>query len=277
MSAPTPTPPYVLSLDAYFKRIGYSGTRSPSFATLAAIHEHHVRAIPFENLDIHLGRSIRLDLASLEQKLIHARRGGYCFEQNGLLAAVLRAIGFAVTPLIARVRWQLSAEQQTGLTHQLLRVETTDAGPCLADVGFGSMSLVRPIRFELGREQTGGLEPRRLVARGGLIAHQARLGDTWSDVCLFAPDAAPAIDFELGNWYSSTHPQSRFVQNLVASRAGDSCRHTLLNREFSTRHADGRVDKRTIESPDALVALLAERFDLHFPPGTRFGSRPDAP
>lgn len=267
--APSPAAP-AFDLDAYCARIGYTGPRTSEYATLVALHRAHVRAIPFEYFDIHLGRGIQIDLPSIEQKLVRDRRGGYCFEQNTLFAAVLRALGFTVTPLVARVRWNLPADLQTPLTHMLLRVETPDAGPCLADVGFGSMSLVEPLRFVLDSEQPAGLEPRRIVARGKIFAQQAKLGDTWGDVYLFSGDEAPAIDFEVGNWYTSTFPQSRFRQNLGASIAGENCRHTLLNREFTTRHADGRVEKRTVESSDELLALLAQHFGLHFPAGTQF-------
>jgi N-hydroxyarylamine O-acetyltransferase len=261
---------HVIDLDAYFARIGYTGRREAALATLRAIHVHHVRAIPFENLDVLLGRGIRIDVPSIEQKLVHDRRGGYCFEQNGLLAAVLRTLGFRVTPLIARVRWQLPADQPTALTHMLLRVDT-DEGPYLADVGFGSMSLFQPIRFEFDLEQSGSLELRRLIRRGLIVAQQARLGDEWSDVYHFAPDPAPTVDFELGNWFTSTHPQSRFVQNLVVARAGEDCRYTLLNRELTIRHGNGQVDKQSIDSSDQLLAVLVETFALRFPAGTRFG------
>jgi N-hydroxyarylamine O-acetyltransferase len=277
----------VLDLDAYFARIGYTGARTCSFATLAAIHAHHAQTIPFENLDILLGRRIQIDLQSVERKLVHNRRGGYCFEQNALLGAALRALGFPVIPLIGRVRWQMPPEVQTPLVHQLLRVETPDAGSCLADVGFGSMSLYQPMRLEFDREQAGCLEPRRLVRRlpsvasaqesGDIIAHQAKLGDTWGDVYVFTLHAVPGVDFEVSNWYTCAHPESAFLHNLRASRTLADRRHTLLNREFTTRHADGRVKKRTLATPDELLAILAEYFGLHFPPGTRFNLRPDAP
>jgi N-hydroxyarylamine O-acetyltransferase len=257
-------------LAAYFDRVRYAGGRSATFGTLRDLHLSHARAIPFENLDILLGRGIRLDLPAIVQKIVHARRGGYCFEQNALFGAVLRALGFAVTPLLARVRWQLPPETPTALTHQLLLVETPDAGSCLADVGFGSMSLLTPVRLEFDREQPGILEPRRLVQRGRAIAQQVRIGDTWHDVYQFLPDEALAIDFELGNWFTCTHPQSRFTQNLVVARPGEGVRHSLLNRELATRHSDGRVEKHTITSVEELLAVLAARFDLHFPPETRF-------
>jgi N-hydroxyarylamine O-acetyltransferase len=274
-----------MDLDAYFARIGYTGTRAPTLATLTGIHRHHARAIPFENLDVLLGRGIRIDQTSIVRKLIHDRRGGYCFEQNGLLRDVLTELGFRVTPLMARVRWQVPADVETPLTHMLLHVETED-GPQLCDVGFGSMSLKQPLALQFDLEQNAAFEPRRLVHRpvrspvtsaaSGLIVHQVRIGNEWLDVYEFSPTPACAVDFELGNWFTSTHPQSRFKQNLIVSRADESYRCTLMNRELTIRHADGRVEKRVLESPEELLSQLADTFYLRFPAGTRFGP-PGAP
>ena len=270
--AEIPTP----DLDAYLARIGYTGSREVSFATLDGIHQRHAQTIPFENLDIQLGRRIALDLASIERKLVRDRRGGYCFEQNTLLAAVLRALGFEVTVMLGRVRWQMPAAQPTSLSHAFLRVETPDAGPHLADVGFGSMSLFRPLRFAFDVEQAGCLEPRRLIRRGEIIAHQARIGETWSDVYLYTPTTVLGIDIEVANWFTCAHPDSAFQKNLRASRVFVDRRYTLLNSEFNIRHADGRVERRTIATADELLAILAEYFGLHFPSDTRFG-KPEAP
>jgi N-hydroxyarylamine O-acetyltransferase len=264
-----------IDLDAYFDCIGYGGPRDATLATLTAIHQRHAGAIPFENLDVLLGRSIRLDPVALERKLVHDQRGGYCFEQNGLLREVLRALGFRVTPLIARVRWQVPDHVVTPFTHMLLRVDI-GARPFLADVGFGSRSLLAPLALEFNREQSGWLEPRRLVQRGPLVVHQAGTNGAWADLYQFTLDEAPAIDFELGNWYTSTHPQSRFKLNLAVARAGEGCRYALLNREFTTRRADGRSEQRELATPDELLEVLANFFGLHFPPGTRFGP-PGAP
>jgi len=272
-----PSPEPAIDLEAYLARVGYTGSRAPDFATLAEIHACHAGTIPFENLDILLGRLIPTDLPSIERKLVGDRRGGYCFEQNALLGAALRQLGFAVTPLIGRVRWRIPDDVPTPLVHQLLRVETSDAGPCLADVGFGSMSLRRPLRLEYDTPQQGCLEPRRLVRRGALVAHQARIGDNWGDVYTFTLEPVPAVDLELGNWYTCAHPQSAFRHNLRASLTLEDRRHTLLNRELTVRHADGRVDRREIADPDELLAVLAEYFGLRFPAGTRFGARADVP
>ncbi|MEO6005628.1 MAG: arylamine N-acetyltransferase [Opitutus sp.] len=269
----------MIDLDAYFARIGYTGSRSPTAETLSAIHAHHARTIPFENLDVLLGRGIRIDPAAISEKLVQAGRGGYCFEQNGLMMAVLRALGFTVTPLLARVRWQVPAEISTALTHLILRVEC-EAGAFLADVGFGSMSLYRPLAFELDREQTVAMERRRLVLQTetnsaggpplGVFAHQAQIGSDWLDVYRFTGEPVAEVDCEVGNWFTSCHPQSRFVQNLVASRCEEDHRCTLFNREFTIRHRDGRVVQRTLASPDELLRVLADHFKLHLPAGTRF-------
>ena len=271
MAAVLPPP----DLEAYLARIGYAGSRAATADVLGAIHAAHAASIPFENLDILLGRTIATDLPAITRKLVHDRRGGYCFEQNALLGAALRALGFTVAPLLGRVRWQVPAEVATPLVHQVLRVTPADAGPRLADVGFGSMSLTRPLRLVEDEEQFSGLEPRRLVRRGPLLAHQARLGETWGDVYTFAAEPVAEVDLELGNWYACTHPDSAFRHQLRASLTLPDRRHTLLNRDLTVRHADGRVERRVIAAADELLAVLASHFGLHFPAGTRFALRPD--
>jgi arylamine N-acetyltransferase len=134
-----------LDLPAYFDRIGYAGSREPSRVALEALHLAHATHVPFENLDILLGRPIGLDLESLQAKLVRARRGGYCFEQNLLFAAVLEALGFAVTRLAARVRLRITrALPRTHMT-MIVRVDGED---WLADVGFGGDGLLLPVRFD---------------------------------------------------------------------------------------------------------------------------------
>lgn len=255
-------------LDAYLARIGHPGPRTPTTAVLDAVLRRHVYTIPFENIDVQLGRPIRLDPESLQQKLIHDRRGGYCFEQNNLLRLALTALGFDVTPLIARVRWQVPPEVTTPFTHMLLRVEC-EGESWIADGGFGSGSLTAPIRLVLDEPQSTPHEARRLVRRGEWHVHQTQKpsGD-WEDLCLFTLTPAPAVDFEVANWWTSTHPQSRFKQNLILALAADGCRHTLMNREFTTRWTDGRSESRAIHSPAELVDLLAGTFGLVLPPDT---------
>lgn len=265
MSADTP------NLDAYFARTGYTGPRAPTLATLHGIVAAHAQAIPFENLDVLLGRGINLDLAVIEQKLIHQKRGGYCFEQNTLLLSVLTALGFQAKPISARVRLQRPRDFTPPRTHVFLRVELGGES-WLVDNGIGSLSLTSAIRLHAEGEQATAHEPRRIVREGTKLFHQARLGDEWTDVCEFTLEEMPPIDRELANWYTSAHPQSHFRNRLVAARAAPRGeRLAVLNHEFSHRRADGSSEKRVIASADELLAILAEHFGLHFPPGTRFG------
>lgn len=264
-----------LDLDAYFARIGYSGPRAASLDVLRAVHFHHVCAIPFENLDVLLNRGIRIDLASVVQKLVTARRGGYCFEQNALFSAVLRALGFEVTTLAARVRWNIPTDSATARTHMTLLVRC-DGKRYLCDVGFGGLSLTAPIELDEPGEQRTRQELRRLARSDGEYVHQVWRSSTWLDVYRFTLEPHSAVDYELANWYTSTHPGSRFRQNLIAARASPDRHYTLANRDFTIRHADGRTEKRVIETADELLAILADPFGLHFPAGTRFGE-PGAP
>jgi N-hydroxyarylamine O-acetyltransferase len=198
------------------------------------------------------------------------RRGGYCFEQNGLLLAVLEALGFQAAPISARVRWQRPRDFTPPRTHVFLRVEL-DGASWLTDVGLGNMSLTAALRLEADTEQATPHEPRRLIREGARWFHQARLGDVWHDVCEFTLEEMPVIDRVLGNWYTSTHPQSHFKSRLWVARAGDDGeRRSLLNREFTLRSRQGEATSRTIGSPAELLGVLAAEFGIVLPPGTVF-------
>lgn len=266
MNVPAP-----LDLDAYFARIGYTGSREPSLATLHAIVAHHTMAIPFENLDVLLGRPIALDPVSLQKKLIADRRGGYCFEQNGLLLLVLTALGYGVLPLSARVRWQRARDFTPPRTHLFLQVKQAD-GFWLADVGIGGLSLTNAIRLIENVTQTTPHDTRRIIRENERWFHQVNVGGEWADVCEFTGEEMPPIDRELANWYTSAHPESHFKNRLIAARAlPDGGRVALLNNEFTTRPAKGASVTRLIASPEELLVVLHEHFGLHFPEGTRFG------
>jgi N-hydroxyarylamine O-acetyltransferase len=257
-------------LEAYCARIGYDGPRAPTLATLHAIVAGHAAAIPFENLDVLLGRPIALDAGSLVEKLVHQRRGGYCFEQNGLLLLVLSSLGFSVAPLSGRVRWERPRDFTPPRTHLFVRDELAGAS-WLADVGVGGLSLTAAIQLNTAAEQPTPHEPRRIVREAGRLFHQVRIGAEWLDVCEFTLEEMPPIDRELANWYTSTHPDSRFRSRLVASRAGpNGQRLSILNQDFKIRSADGRSQTRALASPEELLAVLDEQFGLRFPPGTRF-------
>jgi N-hydroxyarylamine O-acetyltransferase len=272
----------IIDIPAYFARIGYTGPRETSLATLHGIMAAHVRRIPFENLDVLLGRPISLEPERIAHKLIDERRGGYCFEQNTLLLHVLESLGFAVTPLSARVRLQRPRDAQPSRTHMFLRVEVGSES-WLADVGVGGLSLTSALRLELDTPQSTPHEPRRIVSEGdwtgfeqrapdARLFHQAYFADAWHDVYDFTLEAMPEIDRILGNWYTSAHPESHFKNRLIVARASAEGRVTLANRELGVRRRDGHSETRLLGSPEELLAVLAEHFDLHLPAGTRFPS-----
>lgn len=232
-------------LDAYLSRIGYDGDRTPTRPALDAIAAHHTRTIPFENLDPFLGTPNRLDLASLQAKLVDGGRGGYCFEHGLLLRAALLDLGFTVTALAARVLWGSDIDAITGRTHMLLLVDLGDERRVI-DTGFGGMTLTGTLRLEQDTVQPTPLEPFRLVDLDGDWAMQARVEDEWRTTYRFDLHPQHPIDYEPTNWYLSTWPQSRFVTGLMAARATPDRRFALAGRRLTVHHADGATERRVI-------------------------------
>jgi N-hydroxyarylamine O-acetyltransferase len=259
-----------IDVDAYLERIGARPPLAPSAEALADLQQAHVGAVPFENLDILLGRPISLDLGSLQAKIVGARRGGYCFEQNTLFQAVLEAIGFEVTALAARVR--VGATGIRARTHMLLRVDLPE-GPFLSDVGFGGDGPLRSLPLAEGREHWVGPSGHRLRREGDLWVLEGNADGEWIDLYAFTLEKQYPIDFEVANHYTSTHPGSAFVQSLTAQRLWPERRVILRNRDLTVR--EGRTTTTTtVRAPDHLLEVLAAECGLRFPPGTRF-SRPD--
>lgn len=254
-----------LDLEAYLQRIGYTGDVRPSRAVLDALHLAHATHIPFENLDILLGRPVSLDLRDIQAKLVRGRRGGYCFEHNLLFGAVLREAGFPVTPLAARVRYR--ASQVLPRTHMLLLVEV-DGAPCIADVGFGAEGLLLPVPFGGGQEARQFAWTYRVVDEAGVFVLQSRRDGTWLDLYAFTLEPQHPIDFEMANHFTSTHPGSRFVQTLVVQKLAPDARTNLRNRELVVDRGDTVTSRMLADSE--IVDALAEIFDLCLPPETRF-------
>jgi N-hydroxyarylamine O-acetyltransferase len=255
-----------VDLDAYLERIGYSGSRAPTLETLRAIHERHPQAIPFENLDPFLGRPVQLDPASLERKLVREGRGGYCFEHNLLLAAALRALGYEVTGLAARVVWNAPPGAVRPRAHMLLRIDL-EGETYLADVGFGGLVLTAPLRLAPAVEQATPHEPFRLVEDEGQLLLQALVRGEWQSLYRFDLQPQHQIDYEVANWYVSTHPQSHFVTGLMIARAAPGRRFALANRRLSIHRVGGTTEQREIATPAELRAILEEPFGIRLPRG----------
>src|SRR5262249_47789047 len=154
--------------------------------------------IPFENLDVLLGLPIRLELDAIVDKLVHRRRGGYCFEHNTLLLHVLDQLGFAPRPYSARVRIGRTREYTPARPHLFVGVEL-EGRPWLVDVGVGALSPTCALRLDTSDPQSTPHETRRFVFEDGRWFHQALLGDTWTDVCEFTREEMPEIDRIVGN------------------------------------------------------------------------------
>jgi N-hydroxyarylamine O-acetyltransferase len=264
-----------MDLAAYFQRIGYRGSRKPDLALLSALTLAHTQSIPFENLDVLLGRPISLEPEALFQKLVVDRRGGYCFEQNGLFLEVLRELGFRVAPISARVRLQQPRSFTPPRTHVFLRVELGDES-WLTDVGVGALSLTSPLRLAVRGEQATLHEPRRILEEDGRLFHQVRFGAEFHDVCEFTLEEMPTIDREVANWYTSAHPKSHFKNRLIVARAApEGQRLSISNDELTLRERQGTSTVRRLASASELLEVLFKQFGLSFPPGTRFGGGGD--
>ncbi len=265
---------FVPDLDTYFARTGYTGPREPTLAVLHAITFHHATSIPFENLDVLLGRGIDITPGAVFQKLVADRRGGYCFEQNTLLLHVLLALGFRVTPLGARVRGPITRDVMPARTHLFLRVHLAD-GDWLTDVGTGGSALTSAIPLEFGRELPTPHETRRLDRdAAGRMFHQMWTGKEWMDICEFTLDEMPLIDREVGNWWTSASPASHFKTMVVVGRAGsDGTRKAIREGEFTHRRGGEILAREPVTSNAQLLALLVRHFDLHLPAGTTLTTR----
>jgi len=257
-----------LDVGAYCRRIGVEGSLSPTLDVLRMLHRHQATTIVYENLDIHLGRAIRVDLPSVEHKLVHHARGGYCFELNGLLAGVLEEIGFPVVRVGARVR-----RGSTGVlrprTHMALLV---DAGGqrWLADVGFGGATPLDPMPLVPDQPVRQGFWAYRLVVEpAGIWVLQTWQDDTWTDLYAFTEEPQYQPDIEMANHFTATHWSSRFVHTLTAQLPGPRVQLNLRGRQLEVVHP-GRRAVQVLSDDHAIVRVLASRFRLYLPPDTRF-------
>jgi N-hydroxyarylamine O-acetyltransferase len=258
-------------LDAYLARIGCPRPVGTDLATLRRIQRAHLQAIPFENLDIQMGLPIRIDSTSVQADLVGRARGGYCFQQNALLRLALTAIGFAPRACEGRVRAEASSVRPR--THMVLIVPL-EGGEWLADVGFGATGIAEPLLIGGPPAEHDGTI-YRTVSEGALHVLQQAHVDRWEDLYAFSPEPVLDIDYEVGNWYTSTHPESRFVRTLTAQRMIGRTRHLLRNLTYSTGEG-GQWTSRNIARSE-VAPLLRETFGLDIPDSARFHALDQAP
>jgi arylamine N-acetyltransferase len=251
------------TLSEYFRRVSYDGPTQPTRDVLAALVAAHNRSIPFENLDPLMGIPV-VDLSAdaLVEKLVRRRRGGYCFEQNGVMAHVLAQLGFDVDVLGGRVVWMSDGDELPAQTHQALAVSVPgEDGRYLVDVGFGGQTLTSPIRLEVGTVQQTRHEPYRIREHGAGLVLESEIRGKWEALYLFDTRPFPKIDREVGSWYVSTYPKSGFVTGLSVALITDDARWNLRGRDLAIHGADGSERIRFGSAAD-VVNALTDRFGI---------------
>lgn len=249
--------------DAWLKRIGYSGSRAPTLVTLNGLVFAHSHAIAYESLDIMLGRTPKLDLASLQKKMIASGRGGYCLEQNMLFRAGLNSLGFGITSLQGRVVRGMAIDAPRPAIHMLLKVDLPE-GPHLADVGFGNLAPTCALLLEPDVEQDTPHEAMRFVMVGGELTLQSRLSGGWEHIYRVIPYPRFDGEYEITNWYTGTHPDTPYQGNIIAAKPGpDRTRITMFNARVTVRLASGEAERRILKTDAEFGTVLRDEFGLN--------------
>jgi N-hydroxyarylamine O-acetyltransferase len=251
-----------LDLDTYLDRIQWGGGTEPSFDTLAGLLSAHMLHIPFENLDVLLGRPIRLDLDGLQDKLVRARRGGYCFEHGMLFGAVLEKVGFQLVRHTARVVL-FAPRTASPRTHMFLRVELPE-GSFVVDPGFGGLAPRVPVPLKDGADARVGHEAHWMVRDGYYWVMRAQIGDKVVDAWVSTLDQDNQVDFDVGSHFTATFPASPMVNRIMMRALTPTGRVTVMNRDVTIWREN---DPQTIQLADrrALRALLVEHFGFDLP------------
>jgi N-hydroxyarylamine O-acetyltransferase len=255
-------------LDQYFERIGYSGSPVANLQTLRELHLLHLQRIPYENLDVFCLQGVKLDPDSLTSKILQRRRGGYCFEQNGLFLMALTELGFKVTPNLARVHRNRPAPG--GRTHHINLVEL-DGATWICDVGFGGSAFRYPLKLEVDVEveQMGELFRLRRSDEHGFYLEKS-IGQGWEPQYTFKIDPALPIDMAMGNFYTSQSADHVFLNAVVGTRMTERGRITLSDHTFKVFDlVEGTLERETITDFETYVAKLRQLLDVELNEGER--------
>ena len=248
----------MVNVPAYLDRINYAGPTSATVETLRGLHRCHMFAVPFENLDIGLGRKIVCDEDAFIRKIVGQRRGGFCYEMNGAFAALLRELGFRVTLLSARVASE-DGGSSPDFDHLTLRVDLDE--PWLADVGFGDC-FVEPLHMRPGVEQLQGERRFRIADdRGSMGVEMAEAARTWKRQYSFTQTPRSLDEFAPRCEYHQTSPESTFTQKRVCTKATPDGRITLADKKLVVTR-NGKKEERLLKSEDEWRALLNDHFGI---------------
>jgi N-hydroxyarylamine O-acetyltransferase len=254
------------NLDTYLERVGWSGRPEPSLAVLTGLMRAHMRAIPFENLDVLLGRGIRVDLDGVFDKLVTGRRGGYCFEHSTLLAAALTQAGFAPVAHSARVV-MVAPRSASPRTHMFLSM-AIDGTTYLVDPGFGGHGPLVPIPLVENREVREGSDVHRLARRGSEWVLETPIGGAMTPLWMSTLEPESPIDFVMANHFTSTWSESPFVNRLMLRALTPDGRVSVMNRDVTVLRG-AASEKRELADRTALRRLLVEHFGFDLPEAER--------
>lgn len=256
-----------VNLNGYFERIGFAGSIAPTLVTLEALHALHPAAIAFENLTPLLGLSVKLDLASLQSKLLTERRGGYCYEHNLLLMAMLGELDFTVRGLAARVLWNnTDAADAPGPAHHMLLAVDINKSTYIADVGFGGLTLTAPLKLKADAEQNTPHETFRLIGGDPVWRLEAKTGEIWRPLYAFETTEQNLADYEAANSFLSSDPASPFCQQLRVALSPSGKRMTLRDNRLTSYVEGSEPMVRELTSVAEMREVLSGSFGLQLPP-----------
>jgi N-hydroxyarylamine O-acetyltransferase len=257
-----------IDLSAYLARIGYTGPLRPTPEVLGELIERHMATIPFEAVDVMLGRGVDLSPASIDRKLLAGRRGGYCFEHASLLRRALLAIGFPIERLLARVRVRETPDGSAPpATHTSLKVEAGGRF-WLADVGFGGFMPNRPLAWDVGTAQETRFGVFRIMDAINGWQVETQDGDAWKPLYEILRFRWQGVDFDVANHYVAHHPSSPFRTTLMVARTDVATRYTLAGKKLTVYSSKGQRDTCVLDA-DGIENALAKVFGLLVEPEWR--------
>lgn len=251
-------------IEDYFKRIGYIGTPKTDLDTLTQLHYLHIRNIAFENLNPLFKIPVSLEIEDLKEKIIYHKRGGYCYEQNLLFEEVLKTIGFKTRIITGRVIWNQPLGTVNQRTHALVLIDLEDE-QWLCDTAFGAQVMTAPLKLLPSFSQSTTHEHYRIITYQESYVLQTFVQKEWRNLYIFDLQEQYYVDFIVGNWYTSTHPNSSFTKELKISIIGSKTRHAIHNHLFTTHYQNQKSVKQEIQDVGELTSILREVFYLEIP------------
>jgi N-hydroxyarylamine O-acetyltransferase len=248
----------------YLRRLGFDVPPAPTLETLRQLQLRHTGVFPFENLTTLSGEPVLIDLPSIERKVLHDGRGGYCYELNNLFLALLQELGFDARAISGRVVMGQPEGAWTARTHRLSLV-IIDGVRYITDVGFGGMVPTAPLLLDSRAEQLTPHEPYRIDLHVDGFTLRANVAGEWRAMYIFDLQRQEDIDFAVGNWYVSTHPESSFVKQLMVARTGEGWRRTLNNGSFAIHRIGHDSERRQVADVHSLIELLHREFGIQAP------------